>query len=551
MANTNTLPATKYQNNARTISGTGNSVRDDDVSLNCDTTLGVVGIDLALIPANFWSTTWRIYITDSGNNASVNNVTINAPVGYFINGVSSYVLSTNGQSIEVFITSNINYGVSNAINTPPVVVTTLPVKNTVYVMKNGNNSTALVERMDKPFLTIAAARTAALAFYTGGSAPSATNRILIEVYSGYYLEPIILDNFIDYDLRDSVVSQTATGDLISDNGVQVDSIIYGQANLFSVTAGGSATRGIYISNASSSVIMNYSNLYMTGTSSSVIRGIHCKGTLDATFNNLTVTESSGNAVGILADTGTIFAQAKGNISVSTTGLQNGIASVGVGAKLYFNGNDVTASGTTDAAMATVSAQLSGKAWIKCNNLYHTSTGGALVECGAILLANGSPEIYVKCNNIIVSVTSSNEAKCCQFGRSSSTQTTGGIMNVECVKATVNAKGASNNAIAMEYCDVNSIATFKGKYVVVDDGGTNVDCVVNKTGGGTPSLGTLIIDNATLIAIGTGKCLASSGSPANAYVYGSCQSNKAVSADVTLLVGTVGNGRFIENDSNVI
>ena len=37
----------------------------------------------------------------------------------------------------------------------------LAVNNTVFVMKNGNDTTGLVERLDKPFLTIAAARTAA------------------------------------------------------------------------------------------------------------------------------------------------------------------------------------------------------------------------------------------------------------------------------------------------------------------------------------------------------------------------------------------------------
>jgi hypothetical protein len=38
----------------------------------------------------------------------------------------------------------------------------LVVNNTVFVMKNGSDSTGLVQRLDKPFLTIAAARAAAL-----------------------------------------------------------------------------------------------------------------------------------------------------------------------------------------------------------------------------------------------------------------------------------------------------------------------------------------------------------------------------------------------------
>jgi hypothetical protein len=38
---------------------------------------------------------------------------------------------------------------------------TLPVQNTTYVMKNGSDITGLVERFDKPFLTIQAAVDAA------------------------------------------------------------------------------------------------------------------------------------------------------------------------------------------------------------------------------------------------------------------------------------------------------------------------------------------------------------------------------------------------------
>ena len=113
----------------------------------------------------------------------------------------------------------------------------LVVANTVFVSKNGNDLTGLVERMDKPFLTIAAARTALLAFYIGGNAPSATNRILIKVFNGYYNEPIILDNYVDIDLSASVATCTSS-QLIKDNGVAVDSIIYGSAKLYGVTMGG-------------------------------------------------------------------------------------------------------------------------------------------------------------------------------------------------------------------------------------------------------------------------------------------------------------------------
>lgn len=111
------------------------------------------------------------------------------------------------------------------------------VANTVFVSKSGNDSTGLVERLDKPFLTIAAARAALLAYYTGPNAPSSTNRILIKVQNGFYNEPIILANFVDLDLSSSIVTCTSS-QLIKDNGVAVDSIIYGTAKLYGVTMGG-------------------------------------------------------------------------------------------------------------------------------------------------------------------------------------------------------------------------------------------------------------------------------------------------------------------------
>ena len=90
--------STKYPNNSRTVTGTP-QLYNDDVILNCDTSTGAVIINLLEIPANFWNTQWRLYIIDSGNNASVNNITINAGSGQTINGSSSLVVSTNSAQI--------------------------------------------------------------------------------------------------------------------------------------------------------------------------------------------------------------------------------------------------------------------------------------------------------------------------------------------------------------------------------------------------------------------------------------------------------------------
>jgi len=99
----------KYPNNIRTISGLINVPFQDDVVLECDTLLSPVVIDLQTIPANYWSTQYKLYVVDKTNNASVNNITINAPIGYKINGASSVIISQNGGSYLIRISSNTNY----------------------------------------------------------------------------------------------------------------------------------------------------------------------------------------------------------------------------------------------------------------------------------------------------------------------------------------------------------------------------------------------------------------------------------------------------------
>jgi hypothetical protein len=99
----------KYPNNIRTISGLANTPFQDDVVLNCDTTAGAVVLNLLDIPTDKWSTQYKLYVVDSRNNAAVNNITINAPVGFTINGASSFVINSNGASLLIRIANNSAY----------------------------------------------------------------------------------------------------------------------------------------------------------------------------------------------------------------------------------------------------------------------------------------------------------------------------------------------------------------------------------------------------------------------------------------------------------
>jgi len=141
---------------------------------------------------------------------------------------------------------------SKGVYTPVTFIPTTIVYNTVYVMKNGSDSTGVVQRFDKPFLTIAAAVTAAITYFTSRDA---NNRVKIVVESGYYQDTVILHKFIDFDFGNSVIEITNANGL-TDNGVDFGStssgvftnIIYGAAKI-------TATLGTYIYGVNTKVLI--------------------------------------------------------------------------------------------------------------------------------------------------------------------------------------------------------------------------------------------------------------------------------------------------------
>ncbi len=112
-----TLNSTKYPNNSRVVTGNVNVFNNDSILL-CNTSLGAVTINLGTIPTSYWNTTYKLYIKDNSNNASVNNITIVAGTGQTINGGSSLVLNTNGINAIIRITSNTTYLASLSYTAP-------------------------------------------------------------------------------------------------------------------------------------------------------------------------------------------------------------------------------------------------------------------------------------------------------------------------------------------------------------------------------------------------------------------------------------------------
>ncbi len=553
------LFATKYKNTSRTISGTY-SVKDTDVVLLCDTSSGSVTITLDTFTADYWSTQYKLYIKDNSSNASVNNITVNAPTGYTINGASSYVIIANGTSIVIIISGNTeyiaNYSVipghiiaDEGVNLPqqPILdfrgagvtatdslgrtIVTIPgaagfiVANTVYVMKNGNDTTGLVQRFDLPFLTIAAARAAAIANFT----PTATNRILIMVYSGNYQEQIVLDNYIDYDLSDAVISQVTASSLITDAGVAVNSIIYGKANFITTVSGAGTSYTVNITGTTSNVFIYCNNITMTGTTGA-LTGVIADGNMYLYCNDIYCENTgAGTVVGIQA-TGSVYAQVNNVTSKNVGAVCVGVDSRGATGKMYMKANNIHSEGGDSAnGVWSVSIQFAGVMDLLCNNITCAPTSLSATRGWCIGVGAGGGIGSIRCNNIVCSPTINNLATCINFGAAGSTVLSAtSALTVDCKEAKMNAVAVTNNVIRQENANAASRFYFKGRAVVV--GAFDVPVIKKNTG-------IMILDDVTIVGTATTTNSITCPSANNIYVY-TGRADKAVDGNTTQLVSSL-------------
>lgn len=196
---------------------------------------------------------------------------------------------------------------------PPGSQAALFVSNTVFVDElYGNNSTALVERRDLPFLTKSAALAAATAM-----TPSLSKRIMISIDNIVSTAPITLTNFIDWDLNGGSIQVVGGGvAAIDDNDVATNSIIY-NANILS----GTTTSGIRLQNSGTNL-----TIHAKLTTSSLTNGLNMTGGLLEIFGRISTTLSSGNAIdkeggNLILNDVTILAPI-GGLSINSTTPQN-------------------------------------------------------------------------------------------------------------------------------------------------------------------------------------------------------------------------------------
>jgi len=222
---------------------------------------------------------------------------------------------------------------------PNSFVSSIPIKGVTSVMKNGNDATGLVERLDKPFKTYGAAAAAVAAFYTGGNSPSSTNRVLIDVYPGFYEEQISLLNFVDVNLRDAVFNHRlagATNATINDSGGAVNCIIWGNGIINRDALGATANSfGLQLLNASTVTI------YCNSINSSLDAAID--------INNNANVKVFGDVKTTAANFGAIKDNAGGaltyNLSITgnvTNGLNGTINMQNIASTIVINGNLISA-----------------------------------------------------------------------------------------------------------------------------------------------------------------------------------------------------------------
>lgn len=166
----------------------------DNYIIKCNTGAWAVTINLpsiATLLANFE----RFYIIDDNFNAAVNNITINAFAGQFIDWVASITLNINGWWAVVQSLDDDKWIAQSS----PSVWWSVPTltQNVAWVFKNGNDGTGVVGRLDLPFLTIQAAVTACVAGQN------------VYVGAGTYDETINLKNGVNIILADCEVTNSA------------------------------------------------------------------------------------------------------------------------------------------------------------------------------------------------------------------------------------------------------------------------------------------------------------------------------------------------------
>lgn len=410
-------------------------------------------------------------------------------------------------------TDNVDFSSSNNWNAsyflrgdgsfqPISINTSIPIDRTVFVSKNGDNGTALPGRLDRPFLTIEAAITAALTL-----SPNTTSRVLIKVFSGYYLNDTLTGyNGLDFDLSGCSLEYTGVGkNFFQTGGNFTDSRIFGYP-IVGITA-----------NPNYLVFINHDNCFISMK-------------LDyAIVNTSLATPSTHNAIQL--NKGYLSLFISNYITVQNCNLLKTTSPAGLGGRRYFYIECPLLIIAYNARLLEINSQAGTISIFKIQRIIHDPSIGTppfipVIVVGSSTFINDRIFFYDTIFEIEESLYLNN------IDNSS--------LKISFINCEVNFSGGNASPI-INYSMANhtgsSVLTIKNCRLI-NNSGSNQIITLNSTWSFNPSI---ILDNCTLQCAGTFAI--TSNALINIWCYGRGQSSKPFS-NITQLINPMTIGAVI-------
>jgi hypothetical protein len=406
-----------------------------------------------------------------------------------LKGYGDKLLSPGSRDWITFQTiQNVNQEVNSSLGDA------LPVLNTTYVSKSGNDTTGVINRFDRPFLTITAAQ-----------AVTATDSTII-IYPGIYTENGLGKSGVNYHFMNGAILAATTGNGFVDTaGISYSITGEGEltctsGNVILFNSGGvltvsakrlGATTGNCINTASTS------SIYATIQKEIVASAGRCFQMNDTSsqFILTDVVSAGGYTVGTSAYAGTY---------------------------LYLRADTISASGST-------AFDLGGNASVYGKIFYTGNASGIVCSAGVACSQNFYGDINSSTAALIMEYTVANTGTINLYGKIIST----GPISISGSTATFN----FYNEIQTNLATTPSISMTSGTVKIINTRITNLDANAASYGI-TKTTGTLVLQNAVIIT-GAGSAPSVYSAAAQNYkVLGTLACNVAPSVNLTDITGGV-------------
>lgn len=394
-------------------------------------------------------------------------------------------------------------------------LTEINIANTLYVMKNGNDATALPNRLDKPYLTIYEASLNAVAGDT------------IYVFSGAYLEGTndIFASDVNYVLQDGVNVECDTK-VVADFGNAKNINISGQGVLLTTSGGEGA---VFMENQDSVLNLTCKNIIAEGD------GIVCAGNF---FINVgTIDVNLGTAI-LLSDTIGAGVKTFGTINfenILTTSNPNNVpisltqCNTDSNVRdIFIYGNKITSSlnlGVGKNAVLQLENNFDSRIFVQIQNIIQSGSARLVDANNSKLFLNNSNGTNSTGEGINVQGNANVLITNCNLVSEIANLTSIDTANTQIV----NTQLISNSGRAV-FIDNNSELMINDSVLESGTGATFGTIYISKNVGETPILR---IKNTQIIAsdVAVGLSIYTSA-PSNIYVQGQCSATLPTDANIT-------------------